>query len=476
MTKKKFRMADAILAIICAVFVCEAAAPAAAIGNQQYFWWIFLILAYLLPYGLIVCELGTAYADDAGGIADWVRRAFGDTWSSRVAWYYWVNFPLWMASLSFLFPETFTLLTGIELGTLPSLAVELAFIWSVVLISFSRVSDSAWILNLAAVLKVGIAVLLGGLGIWYVTQHGFAADMSPATFLPSADLDGLTYLSIILFNFMGFEIIAVFAEDMENPARQIPKAIIGGGLAIAAIYLFSSFGIGAAIPADMVSLDSGLMDAVAIMVGTSSPLFAAVAVVFLVTLFGNMISWSFGVNYVAAHAARRGNMPSCFARMSRKGIPTGAAVVNGLVASALVLLSPVMSAMGMDGFFWVFFSMNVVFLLICYAPMFPAFLKLRRIDPGAKRIFKVPGGVWALRTAAALPLAMLGFSLVATVVPLDGSPEELSKIPLLVGVAVFAVLGEVLRVASARSRAEAYRGMESCGDPAEWDAAHGMSE
>ncbi|WP_233947114.1 amino acid permease, partial [Eggerthella lenta] len=96
--KKKFRMIDAILTVICVVFVAEAAAPAAAIGNSQFSWWIFLIIAFLMPYGLIVCELGTTYADDEGGIADWVRRAFGDKWGSRVSWYYWINFPLWMAS------------------------------------------------------------------------------------------------------------------------------------------------------------------------------------------------------------------------------------------------------------------------------------------------------------------------------------------------------------------------------------------
>ena len=40
--KKKLSFLTVISTIICVVFVCEAAAPAAAIGNQQFFWWIFL--------------------------------------------------------------------------------------------------------------------------------------------------------------------------------------------------------------------------------------------------------------------------------------------------------------------------------------------------------------------------------------------------------------------------------------------------
>ena len=31
---------------------------------------------------------------------DWVKRAFGAKWASRVAWNYWINFPLWIASLA----------------------------------------------------------------------------------------------------------------------------------------------------------------------------------------------------------------------------------------------------------------------------------------------------------------------------------------------------------------------------------------
>ena len=33
-----------------------------------------------------------------------------------------------------------------------------------------------------------------------------------------------------------------------------------------------------------------------------------------------------------------------------------------------------------EGIFWMLFSMNVVFLLISYIPMFPAFLKMRKVD------------------------------------------------------------------------------------------------
>ncbi len=458
--KKKFRMIDAILTVICVVFVAEAAAPAAAIGNSQFFWWIFLIIAFLMPYGLIVCELGTTYADDEGGIADWVRRAFGDKWGSRVSWYYWINFPLWMASLAFLFPETISMITGMEIGLVPSLAIELAFIWIVVFLSFSKVSDSAWILNLAAVLKVGIALVVGGLGIWYAVNFGFANDMAPETFLPALDSNSLTYLSIILFNFMGFEVICTFAGAMKNPSKDIPKAIVLGGLAIGAIYLFCSFGIGAAIPADQIDPDFGMIYAVMTMVGEASPIFMLICIIFLVTLFANMASWSFGVNFVADYAAKHGNMPKVFSHENAKTeMPTGAAIVNGVVASLALMLQLIPIPAISEGIFWMLFSMNVVFLLISYIPMFPAFLKMRKVDPNRKRVFTFPFKGKLMYVMLAIPAIELVLAIIATIVPLNGSEEELSKIPMLIGVIVFVVLGEVVRIWSKRGRTEEYKGL-----------------
>ena len=161
MEKNQFRLADVILSVICVVFVAEAAAPVASIGNSQYFWWIFMILAFLLPYGLIAAELGTAYAGD-GGLYDWIHAAYPNgKWAARASWYYWINFPLWMASLAVMCPELITFITRRSLGTFGSLIVELLFIWIVTLIACYPVCDSIIILNVSAVIKIVLALLVG---------------------------------------------------------------------------------------------------------------------------------------------------------------------------------------------------------------------------------------------------------------------------------------------------------------------------
>ena len=185
---KKFKLTDAILSVICVVFVAEATAPVAVLGNSQFFWRLFMIVAFLLPYGLIASELGTSYRGN-GGLYDWTTLAFPDTrLGARVGWWYWLNFPLWMASLAVMIPDLLCLAFGIELGIWTGLALQLLFILIVTVIACYPVCDNMIILNVCAIIKVGLAVLVGGMGIYHITQNGFVNDMSLLTFLPRFDL------------------------------------------------------------------------------------------------------------------------------------------------------------------------------------------------------------------------------------------------------------------------------------------------
>lgn len=457
--KKKFSFRDVFLAVQCVVFTCDAAAPAAAIGNSQFFWWVLLTFTFLLPYGFVVAELGTTY-DSEGGLYDWVRDAFGDRWGARVAWLYWINYPIWLASMAVLFPSTMAGVIGAELSPVMQIVVELAFIWAVVWLGNFRVEDSGWLMNGVAVLKVAIAMTIGIAGLWYATTYGFVNPITFKSLIPDfSDTNSLAYLSIILFNFMGFEVVTTFAGDMNNPERDMPLAILLGGFTIAAIYLFSSFGIGAAIPVDQISTDSGLTDALAVMVGPANPLYAIMSVAFLLTLFGNGVSWAFGVNSAAFYAARQGKLPHWFGIESKRThMAIGASVTNGAVASVLVVMQTFLAG-AVGNVFWALFSMQLVFEMTSYIPMFPAMLKLRAVDPDRHRPFRAPGSDRLMRVLCWLPVVEIVLSMVATIVPLNASPAELSKIPALIGVVLFFLAGEVVRVVSARGRTEEYKGL-----------------
>ncbi len=443
MKEKNFKLIDAVLTVICVVFVAEAAAPVAAIGNSQYFWWIFLMITFLLPYGLISSELGSTY-DGEGGLYDWVSKAFGKRWGGRCAWYYWINFPLWMASLAVMIPQVFELLSGGQIATLPTILIELAFIWIIVIISFFPAGNNTWILNICAAAKIFLALSIGVIGVYNAIHYGAVNKITPASLLPSFDIDSISYISVIIFNFLGFEVICTFAPSMKNPKKQIPTAIIVAGIVIMAIYMFCAYGVGVAIPVNEISTSTGLLDAFELLLGgTKGFFFILVALFFVITLFGNMISWSYGVNDVAYYAASNGDLPKIFAKQSEKrSMPVGAALMNGIVASIVCIAAPFMPN---EDMFWCFFALNVVMLLVSYLPIFPAFLKLRKTDANTPRPFKVPGNDLVLHLIAYAPFVMIIISLIFCAVPLSLDVETLeSVLPITIGSVLCILIGEII--------------------------------
>ena len=443
---KKFRLFDAVLAAVCIVLVVESAAPAAAIGNSQFFWWIFLLIGFFLPYAMISAELGTAYEDE-GGIFDWIKRAFGAKWGSRAAWYYYINFPLWMGSLAVLFTDVTGSVFKLQLGTFSSIVWQLIFIWAVVTVSCFKISDSKWILNIAAIFKAVLMLAIGILGIYASITRGAANDFSPSTFVPGLNIHSLSNISVIIFNFLGFEVVTTFASEMQNPGKEIPRAIILGGIFIAAFYILAAFGISVAVPAEELTASSGLIDSFMLLTGkTGGFLITLFGLMFLYTLAANLISWSLGVNYVACYAAQQGALPSALGKTDKNDMPIGANIINGIIASLIVLAAPIIPS---EDVFWSFFALNMVTLLMSYILMFPAFLKLRRTDPKAKRPFKINGGEGKLKLMTYFPMTLLVLSVIFSVVPLDKT-EFSSKLPLIVGTIVAIAIGEVIAAKAVR--------------------------
>jgi amino acid transporter len=221
--KKKFKLFDTVLMAVMVILVVESAAPAAAIGASQFFWWIALFLLFFIPYGLITAELGNTYVGE-GGIYDWVKRAFGYRMATRVVWYYWINFPLWMASLAVLFSGTICDVWGVEFGKPASAGIEIVFLALISVFGNMRVSESKWILNGCAFFKAFIMVSLGILGIYTAATKGDANSYTLETMLPTFDITSVSFLSVIIFNFLGV-CCASHVKSQKSRRHTVPMAL-----------------------------------------------------------------------------------------------------------------------------------------------------------------------------------------------------------------------------------------------------------
>lgn len=457
--KYKFRLFSAVLATVCIILVGDAVAPTAAIGNSQYFWWIIMLIGFFVPYGLISAELGTQYPSE-GGMYTWVEKAFGSKWASRVAWFYWVNYPLWIASLADLVTTYLMQMLGFEMTWPIILAIQVFYIVLVSVLGVLRISQSAWLSNLGAFAKFAFMAGLGALGIYVLITQGSANPIESWTdLLPMVgadgkfDFTGLGFVALIIFNMLGFEVVSTFSDDMANPKKEIPKAVILGGILIAAFYLLASFGIGVAIPLDQIPTDSGLLDSYDILlttIGISAGAIKAIIVVvgglFIYTLIANISSWNFGVNSVIAYAAEDGAFPKSWMKRNKDGVPYVISVWTGIVALVIAIAGIVVAEFfpEVSNLFWTFFSLSLVCLLLAYLPMFLAFLKLHKKGPQVKNGYWISGGKFKITLFGVVPFVLLLIALFFTLFPEFNLEMFGYNWPLIVGACIAVVLGELM--------------------------------
>ena len=455
MKKKKFKLVDAVLATVCITLVVESTMPTAAIGNSQYFWWALLLIAFCLPYGMISAELSTTYPSEAG-MYDWVKRAFGKKWAGRVAWNYWINFPLWIASLATAITTVLASLLEVELAWYVVLVIQLAYIWLTTFLGTKRIGESKYIVNLGTFFKVAVLGTLGILGFVFLAKNGSQNPIESVNdLLPDLSLNidsGLPFISIIIFNFLGFEVVGTFVNDMDNPKRQIPRALIVGGLIMAIFYILPATAFNIVLggsdvdPSDMVAVFQGIFGAIGLTGDVLNIVVWIFGIMLIYTFIANISSWSFGVDEVAKYAADDGSMPAMFKGTNKEGVASHASIVNGVVASIISIAGVVVAEFFADfsNAFSLFFNLSWITLLLGYTPMFLTFLKLRRTDKNTERPYRVPGGKVAEFLFAIIPFIFLVAGIVFTIFG-DFSADYLKdNIPLLVGVGLSLLIQEIL--------------------------------
>jgi amino acid transporter len=443
--KKVLRSLDMTLFTVCAILVMDTLAPSAAIGASSISWWVITLVLFFIPYGLITAELGTTYPEQ-GGLYVWIKNAFGEKWAARTTWLYWINVALWMPSVYILFAGMFSQLFFPEMGLWMQIGIGIIMTWITVWIGTMTLETGKWIPNIGAIFKAVIMIVIGVGAFFYAKANGVANDLSFKAILPEWGA-GLAFLPVIVYNFMGFELMSGASGEMKNPGKDIPRAIIISGTLIAVFYIMGTVGILMALPLDQLGLVSGIVDTLKILLG-GTPVGNAVVVVLgvaaLYTFLANMVTWTIGANRTAAEAAKEHELPEIFGREhSVKKTPTGAFILTGIVSTVVIVLYGFMAGNAED-LFWTLFAFSSMIFLMPYLALFPAFLKLRHSDPNIERPYRVPGG----KTVAYILAAICEIFIVQAVVLfvwVPGQPMDWAfAVPVLIGVVITLVVGEIL--------------------------------
>jgi amino acid transporter len=451
--KKVMRGLDMTLFTVCAILVMDTLAPSAAIGPASISWWLITLVLFFIPYGLITAELGTTYPEQ-GGLYIWVKKAFGEKWAARTTWLYWINVALWMPSVYVLFAGMFAQLFAPEMGLWGQIAIGVVMTWITVGIGIMSLETSKWVPNIGAIFKALIMVVIGVAAFIFAGKHGVANDLSFSSILPTWDA-GLFFLPVIVYNFMGFELMSGAGDEMENPGRDIPKAIITAGVLITVFYLLGTIGMLMAVPVEDLGLVEGIIDTLRVLLGESTAANIAVTVLGIGALYSflaNMVTWTMGANRTAAEASSDNELPRVFGKLhSQYKTPVSAFIITGVVSTVVIVLYGFMAGSAED-LFWTLFAFSSMVFLMPYLALFPAFLKLRKTDPDAERPYRVPGG----HTFASILVVVCEIFIIQGIVFfiwVPGEPIDWAfAAPVLIGVALTLVVGEVLLNMAAKEK------------------------
>jgi glutamate:GABA antiporter len=393
---KSLRRFDMVFFTVCAFVGLDTLGTVASNGAQGFTWLVVLAVVFVLPYALLMAEVGAAFTQE-GGPYEWAKMAFGRLQGGISAVLYWVTNPLWVGgSLAFIATEAWNdNLFHIGAGTAGDYIFKLLFIWLSIGVAIVSLRRGKWIPNAGAILRIVV------LGFFTLTTIIYAFDNGVNGF-PAGDLKptGAIFLALVpllLFNYVGFELQNGAAEEMENPQKDVPLSVLRSGIIGVLLYAVPIFAILLVLPGEKVTGIGGFLDAVtetfSVYGGAQDFLLGAMTLCFVGTLLTSGAVWMIGSDRILAVAAYDGAFPGFFGVFNRTfGTPIRVNTMSGIFASIFMIIAVASFHGGADAKFVVVLTIAISTTLISYLWVFPAAVKLRFSHPHVYRPYRVPGG------------------------------------------------------------------------------------
>jgi amino acid transporter len=221
-----------------------------------------IILAFFLN-GIVATLTGLAYAElgsampQAGGGYLWIKEAMGDYAGFMAGWVDWaahtIACALYAVTFGAFLAEMLVGFAGLPLPhDLTAKISSLAMVSFLTYVNYRGAKESGALGSLVTVLKVLILVVFAGFGI--VKMLGYADwETSFSPFLPTGVAGVLAAMGLTFIAFEGFEIIVQSGEEVKEPEKNIPRAIVVSLWVAVAIYILIAFSLLGAVRADVPS-------------------------------------------------------------------------------------------------------------------------------------------------------------------------------------------------------------------------------
>jgi amino acid transporter len=380
--RSTFSLAFAFISPIIGLYTIFALALGAA---GPVFWFGFLVvLAFQLLVALVLAELSSVWPM-AGGLYKWTQRLAGATAGWSAGWAYAWTLILLITAQSFAAAPFLAGLLDIDApgtGLLIALAALILLAATGANLLGPRALKAFVAVSISAEL-IGSAVI-GTVLLLFYREQPLSALLDGVGQASPALAPMLAAVALIGWSFIGFESAGDIAEEVDDPQRQVPRAIVLSLVVVAAIVMYAALALVLAIP-DLGAVLSGKVDDPIIATltaqlgsGVAKPLFAVVVLAFV----AGIVAVQASVARVLFAFGRDGELPASpwLCRLSGPGrIPRNAVVASGGAGGALLVVAL------SDNAYATLISMATVGFYISFAfPVLGALRArlLRRWEPG----------------------------------------------------------------------------------------------
>jgi glutamate:GABA antiporter len=295
--RRELGLADLVLAQILIVIVPEFFGTAVKAGSAHGVLWLLAILLFFIPQAFVVSYLNRLMPLE-GGLYEWARLAFSDQIGFLVAWNMWLNTTLQVSQISLVTTTYLSYAFGPKAAWIAS-SPRFLFAASIVLISGMMVvarlglSVGKWINNTGSIFTVLILVLLAAIPYFHL-RNATPMHYRPLPLVrPALTLFTFSVFSKMTFGALtGFELIAIFAGESHQPARNLARSIFFTAPIIALMYILGTSSILAYVSPDAIDVIGPIPQALSTALGGFGIASVLVPVVILLLLTNYLCSYT----------------------------------------------------------------------------------------------------------------------------------------------------------------------------------------
>lgn len=340
--------------------VCYAEMASAVPVSGSTYSYAYATLGEVVAMGVAAClvlEYGVSTAAVASGWSGYLDRLVSDLFGWGI-------------------PAALTV-GPLEGGIVNLPAVVLVGLCALLLIRGTR--ESATVNAVMVIIKIGVLLMFAAIAITAFNVDNFA------DFAPHGAAGVTAAAGTIFFTFIGLDAVSTAGDEVRDPQRSLPRAIMIALAVVVVVYLFVAIAAVGAQPwqdfEDPDQQSAGLAVILGDVLGASWPatVLAAGAVI---SIFSVTLVTLFGQSRILHAIGRDGLLPKPFARVApHTHTPVFSTVVAAVVVALLAGFIPLSSL-------WDLVSMGT---LVAFIVVSIGVIVLRRTRPDLPRAFRVPG-------------------------------------------------------------------------------------